>query len=73
MAWVTLTRAELTTVCACGEALTGRSRVWCAQCVVKNHPGSSQCAFCKEWYYTHSGNVRQSVLEFHAKKHCKRT
>jgi hypothetical protein len=73
MAWVTLERSELTAVCACGEALSGRSRVWCAQCVVKNHPGSSQCPFCLEWYYTHGGNIKESILSFHAKKHCKRT
>ena len=61
------------TVCECGEALAGRSTRWCVRCVVKNHAGSSQCPFCREWYYTHSGSVRESVLSFHSKKACKKT
>ena len=63
---------EKPATCECGEPLTGRSTKWCRTCVVKNHPGSSQCPFCKEWYYTHSGSVRESTLAFHAKRQCKK-
>ena len=58
--------------CECGTELTGRQKVWCKECAIMAHPGSSQCPFCKEWYYTHSGNVTQSILEHHAKKHCRK-
>ena len=58
--------------CECGTELTGRERIQCRECAVKAHPGSSQCPFCLEWYYTHSGGVTQSKLDFHAKKHCRK-
>lgn len=57
--------------CECGEPLTGRQKIQCRECAIKAHPGSSQCPFCLEWYYTHSGNVVLSTLEFHAKRKCK--
>ena len=57
--------------CACGEPLTHVKSVQCRLCTVRNHPGSSQCPFCLEWYYTHSGSVTLSNLEFHAKKKCR--
>jgi hypothetical protein len=60
-------------LCECGTALSGRSKRWCSECVVRNHPGSSQCPFCLDWYYTHSGNTRESVMKLHASKACRKT
>jgi hypothetical protein len=56
--------------CECGEPLFHHSAVKCKDCTCREHPGSSRCPFCMEWYYTHSGSVVKSVMWYHAKKEC---
>lgn len=56
--------------CECGGPLLRATSKQCRRCAIIAHPGSSQCPYCLEWYYTHSGNVTLSGLEHHAKKRC---
>lgn len=59
------------TECACGEPLIGRQKLRCTTCTIKDSPASSQCPFCLDWYYTHSGKQGSlSTMELHAKKRC---
>ena len=57
--------------CECGNELVGRERVQCRDCYMKNHPGSSECPFCREWYFTHGGGGTESEKWRHAKKQCR--
>lgn len=58
--------------CPCGKILQGRQRVQCGQCYLKNHPGSSQCAYCYQWYMSHGGASYNSVVQLHAKAKCRK-
>jgi hypothetical protein len=58
--------------CPCGQILQGRQRIQCAQCYLKQHPGSSQCAICLQWYMSHGGKSHASTIKLHATGKCKK-
>lgn len=58
--------------CACGKLLQGRQKVQCAECLLKKHPGSSQCAHCFQWYMSHGGSSYIKERELHATGRCRR-
>lgn len=58
--------------CPCGVILTGKQKVRCAQCAIKENPGSSQCPYCFRWFISHGGNSYSREREHHARAACRK-
>lgn len=58
--------------CECGAPLQDRKQK-CKTCRLSNHPASSQCPFCLEWYWTHRGlGEDKQEMYYHASGRCGR-